>query len=145
MNTNIYNDKQRLFIASLNTVPASQRWDGDTDWFPALDVTETSQEYVFEVDVPGLKLEAIKVTSDNDVLSISGQRLPPHHGGRSLRVERPSGTFVRRLALPPDARSREIHASYSDGVLELRLPRSRPDDRAGYDQAVVLKTEEAAL
>lgn len=145
MNAKNISDTPNPFLAALIAVPACQRGDGDTDWFPALDVTETSQEYVFEVDLPGLKLEAIKVTSDNDVLSISGHRLPPHHGGRSLRVERPSGTFVRRLALPPDARSREIHASYSDGVLELRLPRSRPDDRAGYDQAVAHKTEEAAL
>ena len=125
--TNISNNKN-LFIASLNAVPAYQRRDGDTDWFPAVDVTETEQEYVFDVDLPGLKPEEIQLRVRSDGLFNNGQRLTRHQGGERLRVERPSGAFVRRLLLPPDACG-EIRAIFGEGILELRVPRARPYSR----------------
>ncbi len=115
-----------LFAASVSTVPVSQVRDGDTDWFPAVDVSEARQEYVFEVDLPGLKPEEIQVRADADGLSISGQRLPRHQGGKRLRVERPSGPFVRQLPWPPDAYG-EIRATFAEGVLELHVPKSSRD------------------
>ena len=113
-------------MTSLISVPACQSRDGDTDWFPAVDLTETGQEYVFEVDLPGLKPQEVQVRLDSDELSITGQRVPRHQTGAHVRVERPSGPFVRRLPLPPDARG-EINSTFCDGVLELHVPRARTD------------------
>ena len=130
-------------MASLVSVPACQRRDGDTDWFPAVDLTETGQEYVFEVDLPGLKPGEVQVRVDCDELSISGQRMPGHQGGKNVRVERPSGAFVRHLPLPQDADG-EIHATFYDGVLELRVPRAHPDSEPAEARAVGREPEEAA-
>ncbi len=135
MKTQNVSDKSTLLMTSLMAVPACQMQDGDTDWFPAVDLLETGQEYVFEVDLPGLKPEEIQLRVDSGGLCITGQRLPRRQGGKCLRVERPSGAFIRRLPLPPDAHG-EIHAIFGDGVMTLRVPRDRHDSESGQAQAV---------
>lgn len=133
------NDSRNLF----SRVPACQRRDGDTDWFPAVDVTEAGQEYVFEVDLPGLRPEEIQVRAEADGLFISGQRVPKHPDGNPLRVERPAGASVRQLPLPPDARG-DIRAIFSDGVLELHVPRARPNREPNPTQEIAREPEKAA-
>jgi len=144
MNTRNTIDKRNLFIASLNVVPASQTPNGDTDWFPAVDVTETEQQYVFDVDLPGLKPEEIQLRVDSGALSISGRRLPRHPGGKRVRTERPSGSFDRQLPLPPDAHG-EIQAIFGDGVLELRVPRARAGGEPEQTQDLAREPEESVL
>ena len=143
MNTKNISNNRNLFVASLNAVPACQTRDGDTDWFPAVDVTEAGQEYVFEVDLPGLKPQEIQLRVDSQGLSISGQRVPRHRGGEPVRVERFSGAFTRLLPWPPDADG-EIHAIFSDGVLELHVPRACPDSVPEQAQALAREFQEAA-
>jgi HSP20 family protein len=138
--TNISNNKN-LFVASLNVVPACQPRDGDADWFPAVDVTETGQEYVFDVDLPGLMPEEIQLEVDSAAISISGKRVPRSPGGRWLRVERPSGAFIRQLPLPPNITG-EIYGSFADGVLELRAPKSSHGSKTRSAQAVARELEE---
>ena len=143
MNTKNLNDNRDRFIACLNAVPACQPRDGDSDWFPAVDVTEAEQEYVFDVDLPGLKAEEIQLRVDSNGLSISGERVPRHPGGKRVRVERPSGAFVRQLPLPTDVHG-EIRATFGDGVLELHVPRACADSEPGTAQAVARELEEVA-
>jgi HSP20 family protein len=143
MKTDNVSDKNTLPMTSLMAVPACQNGDGDTDWFPAVDLVETGQEYVFEVDLPGLKPEEIQSRVDSGGLSISGQRLPRHQGGKCLRVERPSGAFIRHLPLPPDAHG-GIHATFGDGVLTLRILKVGHDRESGQAQAVASEPEEVA-
>jgi len=138
MNNRNVSDYRNRLMASFVAVPACQTAEADTDWFPAVDVTEMAEEYVLEVDLPGLKSGELQVSVDNDALSISGERVSPHHGGRRLRVERPSGAFVRRLPLPQDACG-EIHATLGNGLLELHVPRNRPQTEAEQVQGVPLE------
>ena len=133
-------NNRNLFAASLNAVPASQVRGEDTDWFPAVDVTETRQEYVFEVDLPGLKPEEVRV--DTQELFLRGQRVTQPQGGKRVRVERPSGAFVRQLPLPPDACG-EIRGTFGEGVLELHVPRARPDSDPGQAQVIAREPVEA--
>ena len=143
MNTTNISDKRDLFVASLNAVPACQTRDGDADWFPAVDLTETEQEYVFAVDLPGLKPEEVQVRADTDGLFISGQRVSRHQGGKRVRVERPSGAFIRWLPWPPDAHGK-IQATFAQGVLELHVARLRPESESGQVQDLVRELEEVA-
>ena len=138
MNTAKPSDYRNRLMASFAAVPTCQIADQDSDWFPAVDVTETAEEYVLEVDLPGVKPEEVQVSVDNDALCISGERVPPHLGGRRLRIERPAGAFVRRLPLPRDAGG-EIHATLGNGLLELHVPRTPPQPDAGQVQAVPLE------
>jgi HSP20 family protein len=122
MNIKNVSDKSTLLLNSLMAVPACQTRDRDTDWFPAVDLVETTQEYVFEVDLPGLKPEEIQFEVDSAGILISGNRLPGPSSVRLLRIERPSGVFLRQLPLPPDTTG-EVLGSFCDGVLELRIPK----------------------
>ena len=130
VNTKNLNDSRDRFVACLNAVPACQPRDSDSDWFPAVDVTETEQEYVFDVDLPGLAPEEIQVRVDSDGLSVGGQRVPKHRSGEPVRVERPSGAFLRHFQIPQDAHG-EIRATFGEGVLELRVPKARPGSGVG--------------
>jgi len=141
MNNNSGSKQTTLLMTSLMAVPACQRRDEDTDWFPAVDLTDTGQEYVFEVDLPGLMPEEIQLEVDSAAISISGKRVPRSQGGRWLRAERPSGAFIRQLPLPPNTTG-EIYGSFADGVLELRAPKSSDGSRTRSAQAVAREPEE---
>jgi HSP20 family protein len=109
-----------------------------------VDLTETGREYVFEVDLPGLKPQEVQVRVDTDELSISGQRAPRYPGGKHMRVERPSGSFVRHLPLPPETEG-ETSATFCDGVLALHVPRTRPDREIAKARTGGREPEEAAV
>ena len=140
MNSQESNADRDLFRASLNAVPACHQRVADTDWFPAVDVSDTGEEYLFEFDLPGLKLEDIQISRDDAALYLNGERKTLRHGGKSLRVERPAGVFVRRIVLPADARGDEIHAILQDGILELHVPRKLPPDENG--KSIIIPFEE---
>jgi HSP20 family protein len=128
MNTPQSNDDQSPCLASLNTVPGCQQRVADTDGPPAVDVSDTGEEYLFECDLPGLTQEEIHFSQRGDALYVTGVRTTQSHGGSSLRNERPNGAFVRRLVLPPDSCRHEIQATFQDGVLRLRIPREKPQN-----------------
>ncbi|HEY5909499.1 MAG TPA: Hsp20/alpha crystallin family protein [Verrucomicrobiae bacterium] len=140
--TNIGRNDNHL-IASLNAVPTCQRREADTDWFPAVDVNETEQEYVFDVDLPGLMPEEVQLEVDSAAISISGKRLPRSPSGRCLRLERPAGAFIRRFPLPSNTTG-EIYGSFADGVLELRVPKARLGSNGRLTQEMAPEPAEVA-
>ena len=109
------------------TEPANNR-----PWAPAVDIYETAeQDVIVKVDLPGLKRDEIKVTFENQVLSIEGQRQAGVQGekDRAHLIERSHGSFRRSFTLPATVDSTRVDASYQDGVLVVKLPRreeSRP-------------------
>jgi len=136
MNAPKSKDDRSPFLAALNAVPACRQRVADTDWFPAVDVSDTGEEYLFEFDFPGLKLEDIQISRDDAALYLNGERKTLRYGAISLRAERPAGVFVRRLVLPADACGDEIHALLQDGVLELHVPRKLPPDENGKSNII---------
>ena len=93
-----------------------------TGFTPVLDVRETDDNYLVMVDLPGVKAEDVTIEVNDQVLTISGSRVPVETGESQL-LERPSGSFVRNLTLPKGVDSDEIKADYHDGVLELQIPK----------------------
>jgi HSP20 family protein len=89
---------------------------------PVLDVRETEEEYLVLVDLPGVKSDDVTIEVSDHVLSISGSRAPVETGEAQLS-ERPYGSFVRTLTLPQGVDDEKIAAGYSDGVLELHVPK----------------------
>ena len=93
-----------------------------TGFIPTLDVHESEDEYLVLVDLPGVKSEDVVVELTDQVLTISGSRAPVETG-EPRRLERPSGSFVRRLTLPKGVDADKVEAEYKEGVLELRIPK----------------------
>jgi HSP20 family protein len=89
---------------------------------PVLDVRETEEEYLVLVDLPGVKSDDVTIEVSDHVLSISGSRARAETGEVQLS-ERPYGSFVRTLTLPQGVDDEKIAADYSDGVLELHVPK----------------------
>lgn len=135
MKNNKVISKARPLMTSFMAVPACQRPDAGIDWFPAVDLAETGQEFVFDVDLPGLTAEEIQLEVDSDAISISGKRVPRGPGAQWVRVERPSGAFIRQLPLPPNTTG-EIYGSFADGVLELRVPKACDERKSPLAEAL---------
>jgi len=101
-------------------------------WVPAVDIYETAEkDVVLKVDLPDVKRENIKVTFENNVLSIEGERqlAPNVVEDRFHRLERAHGSFRRSFTLPTTVDATRVDANYQDGVLTVKLPRreeSRP-------------------
>ena len=110
----------RMFGETLgDTMPRSA-------WLPAVDIYETAeQEVVVKIDLPDMKREDIKVTFENSVLSIEGQRQFKQENAerRFWRIERGHGAFRRSFTLPPTVDASKVEAAFQDGVLTVTLPR----------------------
>lgn len=101
-------------------------------WRPAFDVEETEKAYRLRADLPGMAQKDIEVRVEDDVLSVKGERTTTGKANTTmaLRLERPAGKFARAYRLPEDADAEAIRANYEAGVLELTIPRRKPEDTA---------------
>jgi len=96
------------------------------EWTPLADITEDDREYVIKAELPELRKEDVKVTVENGVLTMSGERKFEKEEKKKKyhRVERGYGSFVRTFALPEDADADKIKAEFKHGVLEIHLPKN---------------------
>ena len=94
-------------------------------WFPAVDILENDSEYLFKLDLPGVKKNQIRVLRDRETLVVSGGRHLTDGKARTLRQERPRGYFLRRLPLADDASRIEIKARLAEGVLQIAVRKVR--------------------
>jgi HSP20 family protein len=94
-------------------------------WVPPLDVWETDTELVYAFDLPGLSEDAITIEAQDDTLTVSGERekKSEEQGDRFYRFERRYGSFARAVGLPSGIDESKITASYTNGVLEVRVPK----------------------
>ena len=95
-------------------------------WAPLVDVSEDDQEYVIKADLPEVNKKEVKVTLENGVLTISGERKfeKEESNKRYHRVERAYGSFIRSFNLPEDADSEKVAAEFREGVLQVRVAKS---------------------
>ena len=88
-----------------------------------IDAYRKGDEFVVELDLPGVDASSIDLTVENSVLTVHAQRARTTSEDVELLVgERPHGTFSRQLFLSDNLDTDRIEASYVDGVLSLRLP-----------------------
>jgi HSP20 family protein len=95
-------------------------------WSPLVDITEDEKEYLIKAELPEMKKEDVRLTVENDVLAISGERKfeKEEKGRKYHRVERAYGSFVRSFSLPEDADGSKVTADFKDGMLQVHLPKS---------------------
>ncbi|MFO1408001.1 MAG: Hsp20/alpha crystallin family protein [Steroidobacteraceae bacterium] len=97
------------------------------DWAPLADVSETAGEYLIKAELPEVRKEDVKVTVQDGVLTLAGERRQEKRedAEKLHRVERRYGAFERRFALPEDADEGSISAESRDGVLVIRVPKHK--------------------
>ncbi len=105
-------------------VPGAAR-NADSVWAPRVDVHETENEVVLDVELPGVDRKDVKVEVKEGVLTISGERKQERkareNGYRS--VERHYGRFERTFGLGETVDAEKITAAYKDGVMTVTLPK----------------------
>ncbi len=111
--------------------PVASRTEGKetmivADWTPSVDISETEQEYQIKAEIPDVKKEDVKVTVEDGVLTIQGERKheKEEKGKKYHRIERSYGSFVRTFSLPDVIEEEKVKADFKDGVLNLHLPKS---------------------
>jgi len=111
-------DIDRLFSAPQTTAADSGAW------LPPVDIHEEANQFVLNVDLPGVDPKAVEITSDQGVLTIRGQRVTARDAREGYRrIERITGEFQRRFSLPDSADTQNIKAKAVNGVLEVAIPK----------------------
>ena len=98
----------------------------ENGWMPRVDITDDKDSIHIHAEVPGMKKEDVKVTFENGLLSISGERKREEkkEGTDYYRIERRYGSFARSFRLPEEVQPDKIQASYKDGILQITLPKA---------------------
>ena len=93
------------------------------EWSPVVDIEESAEAYTIRAELPGLSKEKVKVTVENGVLTLSGERdLERRVETKTFhRVERSHGTFTRSFTLPDDVDPESVAANFKDGLLEIQI------------------------
>lgn len=91
------------------------------DWAPVVDIEETESNYLIQAELPGLSKDKVKVTVEDGVLTLSGERgLERKIEGKTFhRTERSHGTFTRSFTLPDNVDTESVSANYKEGLLEI--------------------------
>ncbi|HEU4517447.1 MAG TPA: Hsp20/alpha crystallin family protein [Steroidobacteraceae bacterium] len=98
----------------------------DAAWAPAANISETETEYLIKAELPEVSKDDVKVTVDENVITISGERRKEaeHQDEKQHRVESFYGQFSRSFRLPEDADIGAIHAESRNGMLKVRVPKT---------------------
>jgi HSP20 family protein len=117
-------------ITALFTRPTPLNGGGETialaEWAPAVDVTEDEKEFLIQAELPDMKKEDIKVTVEDGVIHLTGQRKfeKEEKGKKWHRIERCYGGFERAFTLPDGTNPDGLTAKYKDGMLRVHLPKT---------------------
>ena len=95
------------------------------EWAPLVDITEDDQEYIIKTELPEVKKEEVKVSVENGLLTIVGERkFEKEENKKYHRVERAYGRFLRSFVLPEGVDRDKVNAEFRDGVLKVHLAKS---------------------
>jgi HSP20 family protein len=95
-------------------------------WSPAVDLAEREDDYALNVELPGVSKDDVKITLQDNVLTIRGEKKQEEESKKSnlYRVERSYGSFQRSFTLPTTVEGNKIEASFKDGILTVVLPKA---------------------
>jgi HSP20 family protein len=118
----LINEVNRFFERATG---ADESTGATAEWMPPVDIEEYADKFVLYADVPGVDPNAIEVTLENGVLTLSGTREKAvgQNGVEAMRSERATGRFFRRFSLPDTVDADSVSAKGVNGVLEIVIPK----------------------
>lgn len=93
---------------------------------PALDVYEQKDDLIVKAEIPGLSKEEIEISLEGHTLTIKGEKKKEEEVKEEdyYHSERTYGAFSRSIELPVAVQTDKVNASFKNGVLEIRLPKT---------------------
>ncbi|MDD2699744.1 MAG: Hsp20/alpha crystallin family protein [Sideroxydans sp.] len=122
----VSNRLNRLFGRAGSTEDSDQNMLAVADWSPSVDISETDDAYLIKGEIPGVKKEDVKVSVQDGMLTIQGERKmeKEEKNKKFHRVECSYGNFVRSFRMPDDADENKVKAEFKDGMLNVSLPKT---------------------
>ena len=116
----------QIFGRTPTTSESSQEMLTMADWTPSADITETDSAYLVKAEIPGVAKEDVKVTLQDGVLTIAGERHKEKEekNKKFHRIERSYGSFMRSFRIPDDVDESAVKAEFKDGILNVTLTKS---------------------
>lgn len=115
--------ESRLFEPFFRFPVFQEEMQGAT-WNPPVDVLEEKDRIFVKVEVPGIDENNLKVTYEDGLLTVTGERQFERKDDRNYhRIERAYGSFTRTFSLPRSVDPSQIVADYRNGVLEISIPK----------------------
>ena len=130
--SNLRREMDRIFN---DLIPFSWRFDESEPalayWTPRADMVETDNEYLIDVDLPGMSKKDIQINYHDNVLTIAGERKEEKKEEQKgyMRNERYYGSFERSFMLPAAITDEKIKATFKDGVLKITIPKAEKSKR----------------
>lgn len=113
-----------LSLPRFNLSDLRMPWSGEIS--PQVDIYEEGDEVVVKAELPGMKKADIEVSISDDIITISGEKKAEEKVEKKnyFRVERSYGSFTRKMRLPAAIVSDKAKATFAEGVLEVRIPKT---------------------
>ena len=116
----------RMFENTLNALGAGNT-TRVSDWMPPVDIRESETELSLTFEIPGVSPEQIELTTDNGILTVRGEKSEERREDEQRQyhlVERAYGSFSRSFRMPKNLDDSKIEASFSNGILTVRIPKA---------------------
>ena len=93
---------------------------------PAIDLFEEKDDIVVKAELPGMAKDNIEVNLTDNLLTIKGEKKKEEEVKEEnyYRSERAYGSFVRNIELPKAVHADKVKASFKNGILEVRIPKT---------------------
>jgi HSP20 family protein len=116
----------RIFGRPLARMEPNSEMLAMVDWTPSADISETDTAYLIKAEIPGVKKEDVKVTLQDGILTIQGERKSEKEekDKKFHRIECSYGSFMRSFRVPEDADESGVKAEFKDGILNVTLNKS---------------------
>jgi HSP20 family protein len=130
---NPYTESRRgfdLLSTLMQTLDPVREETAISAFVPRVNTREGEYAYHVELDLPGIKKEDIEITTEDNVLTISGERKMKEEIKEDdyYKVESTYGKFSRSFTLPEKIDVENIHAESKDGVLEVVIPKLKEEE-----------------
>jgi HSP20 family protein len=105
--------------------------DSPMQFHPRIDISEDDKMIYVEAEVPGIKKEDLKISVQDNILTISGEKKHETEEKKDksyFRSERCYGSFQRSFTLPADINRDKTEAKFEDGILKINIEKSQPKD-----------------
>lgn len=134
----VSNRLNRVFGRPLARMEPNREMLAMADWTPSADISETDTAYLIKAEIPGVKKEDVKVSIQNGMLTIQGERKmeKEEKDKKFHRIERSYGSFMRSFRVPEDADESAVKAEFKDGVLNVTLAKSAKAKPKAIDVSV---------
>jgi len=116
----------KLFDEFFTHRPERRRGTPPTVWQPAIEAYETDNDVVVRAEMPGIDPKNVEISVTEDTLTIRGEAKSEQEDRRRnyYRRELRYGAFLRSIALPAGVQGDKASATYKNGILEVKVPKS---------------------